>query len=287
MSERYEHPERVFADLHVHTDHSDGTQPLERVLRDARDRGIRVVAITDHDTVTHWDEVRRRSEELGIEPVRGVELSCYDDRVRKKIHVVGLWLGEEVPHVGPLCAHTLTCRDRYHRELVRELNERGYDITCEEVEREAPYGLIFKMHLFKALKKKYPDEMTPQRYRELFASKTSYEVDQQMGYTPIDEGITAIRADGGIAVIAHPCEYDNYDEIPDYVSWGLQGIEVCHPSMKDIDYPRTRELADRFDLLRSGGSDYHDPDLTPYLGRFGLDEEAYRELRARVARRCP
>lgn len=271
---------RFFADMHVHTDHSDGTQPIEQVLEDARACGLRAVAITDHDTVSHWDEVRRVSERLGIEPVRGVELSCYDDRVRKKIHIVGLWLGDEVPHVAALCEHTLTCRDRYHRTLVEELRGRGYDITCEEVEREAPYGLIFKMHLFKALVKKYPDEMTPARYRELFAGKTSYEVDQQMGYTPIAEGIAAIRADGGIPVIAHPCEYDNYDEIPDYVELGLAGIETCHPSMKEPDYPRTRELAERFGLARSGGSDYHDPRLTPYLGKFGLTEDEFQALKA-------
>ncbi len=269
----------MIADMHVHTDHSDGTQPIERALTSARDSGLRVVAITDHDTVSHWEEVRRVSERLGIEPVRGVELSCYDDRVRKKIHVVGLWLGEDVPHVAALCAHTLTCRDRYHRTLIEQLRERGYDITCADVEREAPYGLIFKMHLFQALKKRYPNEMTRERYRELFAGATAYEVDQQMGYAPIDEGIAAIRADGGIAVIAHPCEYDNYDEIPSYVELGLQGIEVSHPSMKDADYPRTDALAERFGLLRSGGSDYHDPELTPHLGRFGLTREGFCALR--------
>lgn len=277
-------PGRWYADLHVHTDHSDGTQPIERVLADARDRGLRAVAITDHDTVSHWDEVRRVSEQLGIEPVRGVEMSCYDERVRKKIHVVGLWLGKEVPHVAALCEHTLTCRDRYHRTLVGELRDRGYDITCAEVEQEAPYGLIFKMHLFKALAKKYPDEMTPARYRELFAGKTAYEVDRQMGYTPIAEGIATIRADGGIPVIAHPCEYDNYDEIPDYVAWGLAGIEIRHPSMQEADYPRMRALAERFGLVRSGGSDYHDPRLTPYLGRFGVTEEEFAAAKRAAGR---
>ncbi len=271
-----------FADMHVHTDHSDGTQPIGAVLDQAAAAGLSAIAIADHDTVDTWDEVRAEARSRGIEPVRGVEMSCYDERVHKKIHIVGLWLNEEVPHVAPLCEHTLACRDRYHRKLVGELAERGYAITLDEVQAAAPYRYIFKMHLFKALCAKYPDEMTPARYRELFAGKTSEEVDAQMGYTPIEEGIRAIRADGGIAVIAHPCEYDNYDEIPDYVEMGLQGIEVRHPSMKEADYPRCEKLARRFGLLRSGGSDYHDPVLTPHLGRFGLYEDEFCALREAV-----
>ncbi len=268
-----------FADMHVHTDHSDGTQRIETVFAQAAAAGLAAVAITDHDTVDTWDEVRAAAAAHGVETLRGVELSCYDERVHKKIHIVGLGLGADVSHVAPLCAHTLGCRDAYHRKLVGELAERGYAISLEEVEAAAPYRYIFKMHLFAALKRKYPDEMTPARYRELFAGKTSEEVDAQMGYTPIDQGIEAIRADGGIAVIAHPCEYDNYDEIPAYVEMGLQGVEVRHPSMREADYPRCEELTRRFGLLRSGGSDYHDPALTPHLGKFGLFEGEYAALR--------
>lgn len=124
---------------------------------------------------------------------------------------------------------------------------------------------------------KYPKDMTPQKYRELFASKTSKETDLQMGYIDIREGIEAIRKDGGIAIIAHPCEYSNYDEIAKYVEYGLQGIEISHPSMKEEDYPLVQKYVKRFNLFQSGGSDFHDPRLTQ-MGQYGLTQQQFEEL---------
>lgn len=273
--------EPIYADLHVHTNHSDGTQDIPTVFEAARERGLKVVAIADHDTVNHWDEVRAAAENVGIQTVRAVEMSCYDERVCKKAHIVGLWLNDEAPHVAELCRETLRCRDAFHEKLVAELGEKGYPLSWQSVRDKALFGTVFKMHIFQALMEAYPEDMSMDRYRELFAGKTSKEVDAQMGYIPIAEGIRAIQADGGIAVLAHPCEYDNYDEIDDYVGWGLQGIEVTHPSMREDDYPRTLAFADRHGLLRSGGSDFHDFEMTPYLGSFGLTKAQFRELENR------
>lgn len=275
----------VYADMHVHTNHSDGTQTIDQVMKRAADLGIHTVAVTDHDTVDTWEEVRSSAAAHGIQTVRGVEMSCYDESVHKKIHVVGLWLGEDVSAVQRLCEHTLVCRDHYHKTLVLELAKKGYPLDYDRVREIAPFGVVFKIHLFQALMERYPESMSVKRYRELFAGKTTYEVDRQMGYTPIAEGIAAIREAGGLPVIAHPCEYDNYDEIPAYVELGLQGIEVSHPSMKEEDYPRTRSLARHFNLAQSGGSDYHDPDLTPWFGRYGLTAHEFAELEARALSR--
>lgn len=268
----------VYADLHVHTNHSDGTMELKDVLRLAKENGIKAIAITDHDTIHHWDELKILGEELGIEVVRGVEMSCYDFDVHKKIHVVGLWLNDDAPHVAKLCNQTLMCRDAYHHELIDQLAETNYKITYEDAKAFSPYNIVFKMHIFQALMEKYPAQMNMKKYRELFAGPTSNEVDLQMGYIPIDKGIEAIRKDGGIAIIAHPCEYHNYDEIEKYVGYGLQGIEVSHPSMKAEDYPLTIEFSKKYNLARSGGSDFHDLRMTCF-GKFGLDEEQYEELK--------
>ena len=69
----------VYADLHVHTNHSDGTKEIRDVLMMAKEKGIQRIAITDHDTIDHLDEVKRLGEELGIRTIRGVEMSCYDE----------------------------------------------------------------------------------------------------------------------------------------------------------------------------------------------------------------
>ena len=110
----------VYADLHVHTNYSDGTHSIEEVIRLAKNRGIKVVAITDHDTLFHYEKVKKICEKNNINTIRGVEMSCYDFDVYKKVHVVGLWLNDNPIHVEELCNHTLKCRDEYHRQLIGE-----------------------------------------------------------------------------------------------------------------------------------------------------------------------
>lgn len=238
----------VYADLHVHTNYSDGTHSIEEVIRLAKNRGIKVVAITDHDTLYHYDKVKKICEKNNIKTIRGVEMSCYDFDVYKKVHVVGLWL-----------------------------NDKGLDITYEEAKKFSPYNIVFKMHLFQAIVNKYPEYNNLEKYRELFAGKVSQDVDLQMGYIDVKSGIEAIHKDGGIAILAHPCEYDNYDEIKKYVSYDLDGIEISHPSMKEDDYPLTQHFAKKYNLLKSGGSDFHNIKLTS-IGDFGLTKEQFDDL---------
>ncbi|NMB50655.1 MAG: PHP domain-containing protein [Bacteroidales bacterium] len=268
----------IYADLHVHTNHSDGVCEIADVLAKAKEKGIKAIAITDHDTVDQFDEIREIGNKINIQVVKGVEMSCYDYDVFKKVHIVGLWLNENTPHIKKLCDKTLECRDNYHKDLIKELSQKGYDITYEDAKKYSKYSIVFKMNIFQALKEKYPNEMTKERYRELFASKTSKETDFKMGYIPVMKGIEAIKKDGGIAIIAHPCEYDNYNEIGKYVKYGLQGIEINHSKMKEIDYEKTLKLADKYNLAKSGGSDFHDPNLIEF-GKFGLNKEQFEELK--------
>lgn len=268
----------VYADLHVHTAYSDGTHAIEEVVQLAKEKGIHTIAICDHDTIFHYDQVKEVCEQYGLETIRGVEMSCYDFDVHKKVHVVGLSLNDNPSHVEKLCNETLRCRNEYHKKLIEELNQKGLSLTYEDAKKYSPYNIVFKMHLFLAIVEKYPEYNNMAKYRELFAGKTSYETDMQMGYIDVKEGIQAILKDGGIPVLAHPCEYDNYDEIEKYVGFGIKGIEVSHPSMKEADYPLTQKFADQYHLFKSGGSDFHNIKLTS-IGDYGLTEEQFNEIK--------
>lgn len=268
----------VYADLHVHTVYSDGIHSIEEVVKLAKEKGIQVIAITDHDTVFHYDQIKEICDRYSIETIRGVEMSCYDQRVSKKVHIIGLWLNDHPDHVEQLCRETLRCRDAYHHKLIKELREKGLNITYEEAKSYAPYNIVFKMHLFQAIVDKYPEYNDMKKYRELFSGRTSKEVDLQMGYIDVQKGIEAIRKDGGIAILAHPCEYDNYPEIENYVAYGLRGIEVSHPSMREEDYMLIPKYIDKFHLLPSGGSDFHNKNLTA-MGKQGLSYQQYRLLK--------
>lgn len=270
----------IYADLHIHTNHSDGVCEIDDVLDKLVKSGVKAFAITDHDTTHHWEEIKQKAEALNLETIRGVEMSCYDFDVYKKVHILGLWL-EDVNHVNELCSKTLKCRDEYHKELIKKLENKGYYITYEEAKKHSPYNIVFKMHIFQALTDKYPDEMSPDKYKELFASETSKETDMKMGYIDVQEGIEAIKKDGGVAILAHPVVYDNYDEIHKYVEYGLQGIEINHSKMKKEDYVLTEKIAEEDGLLRSGGSDFHDPNLIKF-GVNGLTKDEYETLKKRA-----
>lgn len=266
-----------YADLHIHTNHSDGVCEISDVLIDAKNHGLKVISITDHDTINHYDDIFTLAEKINIKVIKGVEMSCYDFDVFKKVHIIGLWLNKECPNIEKLCSNTLTCRDNYHKELISLLNKKGYDITYQDAKKYSKYSIVFKMNIFQALKEKYPEEMTPKKYKELFASQTSKETDMKMGYIPVDQGIRAILQDGGIPILAHPCEYNNYDEIGKYVQFGLKGIEINHSKMKEKDYPLVLYYANKYNLLKSGGSDYHNPELITF-GKFGLEKNEFEEL---------
>ena len=271
-----------YADLHMHTNHSDGVCEIKDVLKDAKAHGLEVISITDHDTINHYDEIFKEATKIGLKVIKGVEMSCYDFDVYKKVHIVGLWINPSCPHIESLCSKTLASRDAYHKELIEDLRKQGYDISYSDAKKYSKYSIVFKMNIFQALQEKYPKEMTPQKYKELFASKTSKETDLKMGYIPVKEGIQAILNDGGIPVLAHPCQYDNYAEIQKYVEYGLMGIEINHSKMKETDYPLVQYYADKFHLLKSGGSDYHDPKLITF-GQFGLTKKEFTDLESAVS----
>ena len=116
----------VYADLHVHTAYSDGIHSIEETIKLAKEKGIKVIAITDHDTVFHFKEVQKVCRQNGLETIRGVEMSCYDYDVHKKVHVVGLALNNHPYHVEKLCQKTLQCRDEYHHELIKSKGLKYY-----------------------------------------------------------------------------------------------------------------------------------------------------------------
>ena len=272
----------VYADLHCHSNYSDGVHSLEEVFRFQSERGTKVVAITDHDTVFHFQNIKQAASQYGIKTINGVEMSCYDNDVFKKVHIVGLFINDNAENVKQLCDKTLLARDNYHRKLIEILNQKGLDINYQQAKKFSPHNIVFKMHLFMSIVEKYPEYMNMEKYRELFAGKTSKDVDSQMGYIDVKEGIQAIHKDGGIAILAHPCEYNNYDEIDKYVSFKLDGIEISHPLMKQKDYQLVKQYIDKYHLLASGGSDFHNMAMqNDFIGNYGLTQEQFEAIQSR------
>ena len=266
---------QIFADLHSHTNHSDGLLEIDELLKLAQEAKIEVLAITDHDTTDHYEEIREKAKEIGIRTVKGVEISCYDYQVDKKVHIVALFLPDKTPHIDKLCGAFLEKRDANHRKLIKDLKDKGYDIDYAACKKFSPYSIVFKSNILDALNERYPEENFS--FKEVFGSMKDKKKNLEMGYIDVEDGIKAALADGAIPILAHPFQYENYPEVEKYVSFGLKGIEISHRLMKEEDFDLTKDLAEKYDLIGSGGSDFHDP-AKHQLGKFGLSKEEFDKL---------
>lgn len=266
-----------YADLHMHTSYSDGDYDIKEVIEMAVGAGLKTIAITDHDRADHFEKIKEIGKDFDIRLIKGLEISAYDFDSHKKVHIVGLFLPEETPEIDKLNAITNKKREAYHISFLPELAKDGFDLDYDFVKTYARNSIIYKSDIFWALKGKYPKEMEGKGFKDIFNEKTTDELAKTMGYIHVKDAIEAVNKDGGLSILAHPQEYDNWDEIEKYVGYGLKAIEINHSRMKDGDYRRAKEFAEKFDLLMSGGSDFHRLGRFE-LGDYGLTEDEFKKL---------
>nr|WP_072536373.1 PHP domain-containing protein [Anaerococcus mediterraneensis] len=266
-----------YADLHMHTNYSDGDYDIEDVIKMAKEAGLKIIAITDHDRCDHYDKIKSLGDKYGIRTVKGIEISAYDFESHKKVHIVGLFLGEKTPEIDRLNAITNKKRQAYHISLLPGLAKDGFELSYDFVKKFAPNSIIYKSDIFWAMKDKYPEKMENVGFKDIFNEKTTDDLAKTIGYIPVCQAIESINKDGGLSILAHPQEYDNWDEVEKYHNFGLRGIEICHSRMKGGDFSRARALANKYNLLKSGGSDFHR--LGKFsLGDYGLEKEEFDQL---------
>ncbi len=274
-------------DLHTHSTASDGTDTPTRLVESAAAVGLDTIALTDHDILSGVTEATRAGHRHGVEVIPGVELSL--EWPKGGMHLIVLWLE---PTPGPLQDRLEGLRDgRDHRNqlIVDRLEELGMGITMEEVVREAGGGSVGRPHIASVLVKHGYVPDLPTAFDDLLGNRgVAYVARPRLG---IEEALQLARASGGVPVLAHPhtLGIDNRLEMADLLGRmresGLLGIE-CHYGTYDADGRRgMAAMARRFDLIPSGGSDYHGgykPDVRLGTGTTGLPvpDEIVAELRA-------
>lgn len=260
-----------YADLHMHTSYSDGDYDIKEVIEMAVAAGIKTMAITDHDRADHFEKIKEIGKDFDIRLIKGLEISAYDFDSHKKVHIVGLFLPERTPEIDKLNAITNKKREAYHISLLPKLAEDGFDLDYTYLKTFAKNSIIYKSDIFWAMKAKYPERMEGVGFKDVFHEKTTDDLGRTMGYIPVKDAIEAVNKDGGLSILAHPQEYNNWDEIEKYKEMGLRAIEINHSRMKDGDFERAKDFANKLDLLMSGGSDFH------RLGRFDLGDYGLRQ----------
>jgi predicted metal-dependent phosphoesterase TrpH len=256
-------PVRALADLHVHTTFSDGSESPAEVARKAAARGVTHLAFTDHDTLAGGDRCREAAARHGLIGIRGIEISAWDPVGGRRAHILGYgFADEDAQAIEQLCAPVRAARNASSLAQTEALEGAGWPLDRALVARLARVGgCVFKQHLMAALTQApFRSGEYQGLYRRLFKGEGPCARDR-IAYPDAREAVQAICRSGGVAVLAHPGEFDNYALVPSLVEAGLAGIEKHHPRHSRKDRERVEQLARAHGLIRTGGSDYH--------GRFG------------------
>lgn len=245
------------ADLHVHSHYSDGSNSVEEVMKRAIFNGITQISFVDHDTIKGLPEILSLGEKYGIDVITGIEISAYDFKRKRKVHVLGYNYDSKAIHIETICQKVRERRQTHSLWQIDQIKAAGYDLDNRTIiETAKPSNTIYKQHIMKHLTEaSYTSPQYKQLYRKLF--KGDGVASGDIEYLDAIEAVSAVVADGGIAVIAHPGQLNSYDLIPELVEVGLGGIERNHPDHGMEDHRKVKALANNYGLIMTGGTDYH------------------------------
>lgn len=246
-----------FADLHCHTELSDGSTSVRDVVELAAKSGLNTLAITDHDTMAGCAEARAIGEKLGIRVIPGVEISSVDPSSGRKVHIL-CYAPERPELLKPMLDASLENRNRAMRESI-EIVEQLYPISSKMMLRHAENSTcIYKQHVMQTLMEAgFADEIFGELFKKLFSSRDGIAF-RRVEYPDVYEALKTAIAAGGAVVMAHPSEYDGMELLKELCSMGmLDGIEISHPRNREEDKRVMHELARKYDLAVTGGTDFH------------------------------
>lgn len=258
-------------DLHVHSNYSDGTNTPPELVSLACQKGLAAIALTDHDTTEGIEEILTYAKDQPLEIVPGIEFST--EYLGRDIHILGLYVN---PYHPAFVKHIQTFRenrDRRNRKMCERLAEMGIDITYEALSSSFEGSILTRAHYARYLL----EHGYVKSLREAFER---YVGDHCPAFVPREkitpnQAVSIILEAGGLPVLAHPILYRFSDRVLETLvaslkESGLIGIETVYSTYTPSEERYIRRLAAKYDLLVTGGSDYHGqnkPDISLGTGR--------------------
>lgn len=261
-------------DLHMHTTVSDGTDTPEEILEKVKAADIAVFSITDHDAVKSGEIIRSILKKDDPLFITGVEFSCKDDE--GKYHILGYGYDTKAQPINAVVKHGHYLRTVKLKARLDFLQKTfGFDFPKEEIDKLSKLDNPGKPHIGN-LMVKLGYAQTKEQAIEEFINK-AYFKNQHIGPR---EAIEGILASGGIPVLAHPC-YGSGDEliigedlhkrVKKLMDYGLKGLEGYYSGFSEKLSKSVLDLADKYGLFVTAGSDYHGTNKMVTLGDTGLD----------------
>lgn len=265
-------------DLHAHTTASDGVLSSQKLVRLAKDCGISVLGVTDHDTLEGLPVAMTEAARVGLQIVPGVEITAHVGDL--EVHILGHFIDPDDNRLAEFLAASRTDRiERVHR-MIDKLWSLGLPLDAGEVLTLAAGSSVGRPHVAQAMiRHGYVTSLKEAFDRYLTPGKPGY---AERSRIPAAEVIRAIRGAHGIPSLAHPGQYGHDEIIPYLVEQGLMGLEVYHLEHDAESLFRYERVCLQYGLLAVGGSDYHGtPGLrSSGLGRPALPKAKFEQLLA-------
>lgn len=268
-----------FVDLHTHSTASDGARAPADVVKEAKAAGLAAFALTDHDTLAGVADARATGAQIGMRVIVGVELSAVEGDL--ETHILGLHLSELSELEDRLTGLRQMRLNRASR-IVERLNALGIPVTFDAVLKEAAGGAVGRPHVARAIiAGGWATDFREAFERYLGNGKAAFVAKDRL---PLADAIGLIHRAAGLAVLAHPGPQCTRERLAALAGLGLDGVEVLHPSHSWEESQRFDALASEFDLVRSGGSDWHGaPEGARSLGMMRVPSQWLSDQEARVA----
>lgn len=266
-----------FADLHLHTNFSDGTYSPEELVAQASKFKLSAIALTDHDTVEGCVRAEAACRAAGIDFITGSELTA--EQAGNEIHILGYFLDSTNPKLLSELSKFQAVRQDRIREMVSRLNQLDVPLEVEAVFALANCRSPGRPHVARALvKADLCDTLDEAFERFLKKGRPAWVPKAKMDALT---AIELIHQSGGLAVMAHPGLNRTDEVIPDLVEAGLDGIECFHTKHPLPTAEHYLRIANRFDLLVTGGSDCHGMSKgKPLIGTMKLPMDRVEKLKA-------
>ena len=246
-------------DLHMHSRHSDGTLTPEELVARAKSKGLSCIALTDHDTASGIRSAQNAGRREGVEIIPGIEISVIFEP--GTMHILGYFVDPENQDLLEGLRPIQEARQKRNPMIIERLRTLGMEITLEEVENVSGGGQVGRPHFARVMVEKGYVKNFEEAFNKYLTRGGPAYIDKRTVASA--DAIAMIRRSGGAAVLAHPKQLKVphgktfESEIAKLADQGLAGLEVyssCQ-SLEEASY--YKEVANRFDLVVTGGSDFH------------------------------
>lgn len=273
-------------DLHTHTNHSDGSLSPEELVLAAKEKNL-IIALTDHNTVSGLPSFLAEAERLGVVAVGGTELSTVYHG--EEFHLLGLFISSEhYDKVEALCREYHLLKEESNIALVKRLADAGYVIDYARAKERNVKGNVNRAHIAAELVDAGYFGSVREAFDRVLDEKCGYYVPPRR--LELVDAIRFLREIESLPVLAHPLKDVDADYLramlPELIEAGLVSMETMHSSYSDEQIYISQKIAAEFDLLESGGSDFHGGvkpgiELGTGKGNLIICDEIYYSLLAR------